>query len=166
LLEVPALDLTLAACRHTAATVETQDMADELDLAVSRYFADPRPAEHPLASPLLAEDLRGLPPAVIFTAEYDPLRTGGERYASRLRAAGVAARDSASGRVARHRDAHSNLASCAHVATGGRRRSPRGALGIVRRRGRLITYKLTSPDWRGSGSPPNRSSLVGRCLYE
>jgi acetyl esterase len=92
LLEVPALDLTLATSRHTAANVGGHDMRDELDVAVSRYLADARQAEHPLASPLLAEDLRGLPPAVIFTAEYDPLRTDGERYASRLRAAGVRAR--------------------------------------------------------------------------
>jgi acetyl esterase len=92
LLEVPALDLTLATSRHTAATVEAQDMADELDVAVDRYLADPRQAAHPLASPLLAEDLCGLPPAVIFTAEYDPLRADGERYASRLNSAGTPAR--------------------------------------------------------------------------
>jgi acetyl esterase/lipase len=92
LLEVPALDLTLATSRHTAATVAGQDLSGELDVAVTRYLADPRHAKHPLASPLLADDLRGLPPAVIFTAEYDPLRSDGERYAARLNAAGVPAR--------------------------------------------------------------------------
>jgi len=92
LLEVPALDLTLATARDTAATIDGQDMADELDVAVGHYLADPRQAQHPLASPLLASDLRGLPPAVIFTAEHDPLRTDGERYAARLNAAGVPAR--------------------------------------------------------------------------
>jgi acetyl esterase len=92
LLEVPALDLTLATARHTAATADGQDMADELDVAVDRYLADPRQAEHRLASPLLAEDLHGLPPAVILTAEHDPLRADGDRYATRLNAAGVPAR--------------------------------------------------------------------------
>jgi acetyl esterase len=55
----------------------------------NHYLADPADGKNPLASPLLAEDLSGLPPALIVTAGFDPLRDDGERYADRLRAAGV-----------------------------------------------------------------------------
>jgi acetyl esterase len=45
---------------------------------------------NPLVSPLLADDHSRLPPAIIVTAQFDPLRDEGEAYGEKLRRAGVA----------------------------------------------------------------------------
>jgi len=55
--------------------------------AVENYA--PGQTNDPAVSPILAEDFKGLPPAVIVNAEFDPLRDDGILYAAKLRSAGV-----------------------------------------------------------------------------
>lgn len=58
--------------------------------AVEFYLPEASLVSEPYASPLLAPDLTGLPPANVVSCECDPLRDEAESYAARLRAAGVA----------------------------------------------------------------------------
>jgi acetyl esterase len=63
--------------------------ADDMRWFWNHYCADPARRLDPEASPLRADALQGLPPTLLFSAELDPLRDEGERYAARLLEAGV-----------------------------------------------------------------------------
>ncbi len=58
----------------------------------TQYLNDVGDAVNLLASPLLNPNLANLPPTLILTGEYDPLRDEGESYADRLAKAGVTVR--------------------------------------------------------------------------
>jgi acetyl esterase len=81
---------------HTPGTPSYQENAEGYGLTRDtmrwfwhHYINDAKDAVQPYASPLRARDFSGLPPALVVTAEYDPLRDEGERYADKLRAAGT-----------------------------------------------------------------------------
>jgi acetyl esterase len=61
----------------------------DMDWYRGNYLPDAAAALDPRASPLLAPDLHGLPPAVILSAGFDVLRDEGEAFAKRLAEAGV-----------------------------------------------------------------------------
>jgi len=56
---------------------------------MDNYIPDPQDRKDPLASPMLHPDLKGLPPALIISAEFDPLVDENQAYADRLKEAGV-----------------------------------------------------------------------------
>jgi acetyl esterase len=63
-----------------------------IDWTLKHYCAPGTDLADPRISPLLADDLSGLPAAQVHTAEYDPLRGEGAAYADRSQRAGVAVR--------------------------------------------------------------------------
>jgi acetyl esterase len=94
---LPDLQVLLYANTDLAGTCPSMREKAEgwgLDVSRIRFFnsqwvADQARWTDPGVSPLYAADLSGLPPALIITAEHDPLRDESEAYASRLRDASV-----------------------------------------------------------------------------
>lgn len=87
LLIYPATDMRCMAPSHTANAQGYLLTADTIDYFRRQYIADSQQWPDWRASPLLHPNLGGLPPALILTAGYDPLRDEGRQYADALSAA-------------------------------------------------------------------------------
>ncbi len=89
LLIYPATDMRALAPSHTINGQGYVLSADSIAYFRSHYMADAALWSDWRASPLLASDLSQLPPALVLTAGFDPLRDEGRQYADALSAAGV-----------------------------------------------------------------------------
>jgi acetyl esterase len=89
LLIYPATDLTRSMPSHRLFREGVFLPEKTILWFMERYLPDPSFETDPRASPFFAPDLSGLPPALVLTAGFDPLRDEGRAYADRLRAAGV-----------------------------------------------------------------------------
>jgi acetyl esterase len=89
LLAYPATDLTRSLPSHAMFRDSYFLSTAAGDWYLGHYLPDAADAKKPLASPLFADDLARLPPALVITAGFDPLRDEGNAYAEKMRAAGV-----------------------------------------------------------------------------
>jgi len=91
LLLYPATDFTEEATHPSREQNATGYLLTDDDMRwfSEQYVPEGADRKDPRLSVLHAADLSGLPPAVVATAEYDPLRDEGEAYARALEAAGV-----------------------------------------------------------------------------
>lgn len=89
ILAYPNTDLTLS----QPSVAEKADgwglSADDVAWGAELWVPEPAQRADPGVSPLHANDLASLPPALVVTAEHDPLRDEGDLFAARLAAAGV-----------------------------------------------------------------------------
>ncbi|MFI5488481.1 alpha/beta hydrolase [Micromonospora echinaurantiaca] len=92
ILVYPNTDLTLS---HPSARTKATGWGlstDDVAWGAEQWVPDPSRRADPDVSPVFNSNLRGLPPAVVVTAEHDPLRDEGDAYAARLAAADVPVR--------------------------------------------------------------------------
>jgi len=87
LLVYPATDLAMRHPSHVE-NGEGYFLTHDMMAWFTHQYLGGRDISNPRVSPLLAADLSGLPPALVITAEFDPLRDEGEDYAAKLAQAG------------------------------------------------------------------------------
>lgn len=88
----PVTDLTRSSASMARLTDEPILSRDDIDRFVALYLGDGMAPDDPRVSPAFVDDLAGVAPALVITAERDPLVDEGVAYAERLAAAGVEVR--------------------------------------------------------------------------
>jgi acetyl esterase len=91
LLVYPATTTELTTLSHSEFAKDSYYVLSRADMEWfwGHYLSTVKDRTNPYACPAYAKSLRGLPPAFVITAEYDPLRDEGEAYAMRLSDEGV-----------------------------------------------------------------------------
>jgi acetyl esterase len=87
-LEVPGMDLRMADGGSMSEFGDGYGFTRVGLEECAEFYLGDRDRTEPLASPVFA-DVHDLPPALVMTCEYDPVRDSGEQYAGKLAAAGV-----------------------------------------------------------------------------
>lgn len=85
----PGLDRDMSVASIAAMPNAPLLARDDIDYMHALVDGDAGPPTDPYLVPAYATDLSGLPPAIVVTGGCDPIRDWGERYAARLRDAGV-----------------------------------------------------------------------------
>ena len=85
----PQTDLTCSSLSHQEFDKGYLLEKKSIEWYKKQYLGKEGNPEDPRVSPLFVSDFSSLPPALIITAEFDPLRDEGELYAQKLKEAGV-----------------------------------------------------------------------------
>ena len=89
LLAYPWVTTTISESGSMVSCADTFPLTrDTMEFFNSYVFPDGRMIDHALANPTDNPDLSGLPPAIVATAGFDPIRDQGNAYAEKLKAAG------------------------------------------------------------------------------
>ncbi len=89
LLVYPATDLTMSEASHQELAEGYRLTKPLMEWFIDHYLNNDSERTDPRVSPLLCDDLNGLPKALVITAGFDPLRDEGVRYADKLSSSGV-----------------------------------------------------------------------------